>query len=150
MTGSKKSLNLVRRAKTWESFGRMILAGLIGTLQALPQNFSVMVTWKLLLGKWLTSRTATTYIDKVKTIRRSMQDLGRDPLAVLKKSLAGNQVSFTSQAITPEQVDKIIRDLKNSKASGIDNLDTYILKLTRKTIVSSVCHILNLSLQTNN
>ena len=89
------------------------------------------------------------YIDKVKTIRRSMQDQGRDPLAVLKKSLAGNQASFTSQAITPEQVDKIIRDLKNSKASGMDNLDTYILKLTRKTIVPSVCHILNLSLQTN-
>ena len=43
----------------------------------------------------------------------------------------------------------IIKDLNNSKASGIDNIDTYILKLIRKIIVPSVCHILNLSLQTN-
>ena len=89
------------------------------------------------------------YIDKVKTIRESMQNQDRDPLAVLKRTLQGNEASFTSQAVTPEQVDKIIRDLKNSKASGMDNLDTYILKLTRKIIVPSVCHILNLSLQTN-
>jgi hypothetical protein len=89
------------------------------------------------------------YIDKVKTIRSSMQDQDRDPLAVLRRTLSGNQASFSSQAVTPDQVDKIIRDLKNSKASGMDNLDTYILKLTRKIIVPSVCHILNLSLQSN-
>ena len=89
------------------------------------------------------------YIDKVKTIRRSMQDQGKDPLEVLRETLVSNEASFTSQAITQEQVDKIIKDLKNSKASGMDNLDTYILKLTRKTIVPSVCHILNLSLQSN-
>ena len=89
------------------------------------------------------------YIDKVKTIRRDMQDQDRDPLEVLKKRLVGNQAVFTSKPITPEQVDKIIKDLNNSKASGIDNIDTYILKLTRKIIVPSVCHIINLSLQTN-
>ena len=91
------------------------------------------------------------YIDKVKTIRRSIQDHGKDPSEVLKETLVSNEASFTCQAITQEQVDKIIKDLKNSKASGMDNLDTYILKLTRKTIVPSVCHsdILNLSLQSN-
>ena len=89
------------------------------------------------------------YIEKVKTIRRSMQGQVRDPLDVLRKVLDGNQASFSSEAITQVQVDKIIKDLKNSKASGIDNLDTYILKLTRKRIVPSVCHILNLSLQSN-
>ena len=44
-------------------------------------------------------------------------------------------------------MDKNIKDLKNSKSSGVDNLDTYILKLTRKHIVPSVCHIINLSIQ---
>ena len=66
-----------------------------------------------------------------------MQDQDRDPLAVLRRTLAGNQASFSCQAITPDQVDKIIRDLKNSKASGIDNLDIYILKLTRRPL----CHL---------
>ena len=89
------------------------------------------------------------YIEKVRTIRRGLQGQDRDPLQVLRNTLQGNQASFTTKAVTPEQVDKIIRDLKNSKASGVDNLDTYILKLVRKKIVPSVCHILNLSIQSN-
>jgi hypothetical protein len=57
------------------------------------------------------------YIDKVKAIRESRHNQGRDPLAVLNWNLQGYEASFTSQAVIPEQVDKIIRDLKNSKAS---------------------------------
>ena len=73
----------------------------------------------------------------------------RDPLEIIKRKLEGNHATFSTQAISPDQVDKIIAQLKNSKSSGLDNLDTYILKLTRKAIVPSVCHILNLSLMTN-
>ena len=89
------------------------------------------------------------YIDKVKTIRRSLQGHNRDPLDVLRRILGGNQASFSTTSINPDQVDKIIRELNNSKASGVDNIDTYILKLVRKIIVPSVCHILNLSLLNN-
>ena len=88
-------------------------------------------------------------MDKVRTIRRNLQVHNKDPLEVLKQRLQGNQATFTSQAVTPEQVDKIIGQLKNSKASGMDNIDTYILKLTRKSIVPAVCHILNLSISAN-
>ena len=89
------------------------------------------------------------YIDKVQTIRNNLQGHNKDPLEVLKNTLAGNQATFSSQAISPDQVDKIISHLKNSKSSGLDNLDTYILKLIKSTIVPSVCHIVNLSLTTN-
>ena len=89
------------------------------------------------------------YIDKVHTIRSNLRGQNKDPLELLRKKLEGNQATFTTQAVTPEQVEKIITKLKNSKSSGLDNLDTYILKLTKKYIVPSVCHILNLSLRTN-
>ena len=89
------------------------------------------------------------YIDKVKTIRSSFMELARDPLEVLRKRLQGNQASFSTKSVSPEDVDKVIRGLKNSKASGLDNLDTYIVKLTRNVILPSVCHIVNLSIQTN-
>ena len=46
-------------------------------------------------------------------------------------------------------MDKIIKHLRNSKSAGVDQLDTYILKLARKKIVPAVCHILNLSIQSN-
>ena len=89
------------------------------------------------------------YIEKVKCIRRNMEDKGRDPLEVLRRRLVGNSATFSCNPIGPDQVDKIIRNLKNSKASGIDYIDTYILKITRPFIVPSICHILNLSLQSN-
>ena len=89
------------------------------------------------------------YIDKVEIIRRNFKEQDRDPLGVLRKILQGNQACFSSRAVSQDEVDKVIRELRNSKASGLDNLDTYILKLTRKSIVPSVCHIVNLSLQAN-
>ena len=89
------------------------------------------------------------YIDKVSAIRKNFKEQNRDPLKTLKKNLEGNQACFSTRAVTPEEVDMVIRNLKNSKASGLDNLDTYILKITRKEIVPSVCHIVNLSLQAN-
>ena len=61
--------------------------------------------------------------------------------------MANKNPTFYLPAISPDEVDKIIKNLKNSKSSGVDNLDTYILKLTRHHIVPSICHILNLSIQ---
>ena len=48
--------------------------------------------------------------------------------------------------MTPEAVDKMIVKLKNSKSCGLDNIDTYILKLARTYIVPSITHIINLSI----
>ena len=89
------------------------------------------------------------YIDKVHTIRSSMQGHNRDPLELLRQRLGGLQASFSSRAVNPDQVEKIIGKLKNSKTSGLDNLDTYNIKLNKKIIVPSVCHILNLSIMSN-
>ena len=75
------------------------------------------------------------YIEKMKTIRRSFQGQHGDPSETLKNILQGNQSSFSTKEISPDDVDKIIRGLKNSKASGLDNLDTFIVKLTRSAII---------------
>ena len=88
------------------------------------------------------------YIDKVHDIRNNLQSQNnKNPLDLLQQKLGGNQASFSTKPVTPEEVMKIISQLRNSKASGLDNLDTYILKLTKQNIVPAVCHILNLSPQ---
>ena len=87
------------------------------------------------------------YINKVREIRRNMPRQKKDPLSTLRQVMSGrNDLSFSLSSVSPDGVDNIIKNLKNSKASGVDNLDTYILKLTRKHIVPSVCHIINLSI----
>ena len=86
------------------------------------------------------------YIHKVRDIRRNMPRQKNDPLSTLRRIMNGRTASFSVSTVSPEEVDKIIRTLKNSKSSGIDNLDTYIIKLTREHIVPSICHIVNLSI----
>ena len=89
------------------------------------------------------------YINKVRKIRQELPHSNTDPLEILRQRLSGNTASFSFSAVHPDEVEKIISSLKNSKASGIDDLDTYILKLIKKEAVPAICHILNLSIQTN-
>ena len=89
------------------------------------------------------------YINKVRTIRQNMPAQRRDPLETLRQRMHGRSQPFSPAPVSPDQVEKIISSLKNSKASGVDMLDTYILKLVKTDIVPAVCHIINLSLETN-
>ena len=50
--------------------------------------------------------------------------------------------------VTPDQIDRIIKELRNSKSSGLDNLDTYIIKLIRPHIIPVVTHLINTSIST--
>ena len=89
------------------------------------------------------------YINKVKSIRQNMPAQKKDPLDTLRKKMQGRTQTFTPAPVTPDQIEKIISSLKNSKASGVDEVDTYIIKLVKSDIVPAVCYIVNLSIQTN-
>lgn len=71
-----------------------------------------------------------------------------DPLATVRRLMTGRNIKFTVSPVAPDEIDKIIKELKNSKCSGLDELDTYVLKLTKPFIVPSICHIINLSILT--
>ena len=49
-------------------------------------------------------------------------------------------------SVHPDQVKKIVLGLKNSKACGVDKIDTYIIKLIIDKTLPSVTHIVNLSI----
>ena len=71
------------------------------------------------------------YINKVRTIRQSMPAQRRHPLHTLRQSMQGRASPFSPDPVSPDQVDKIIGSLKNSKACGVDMVDTYVLKLVK-------------------
>ena len=54
-------------------------------------------------------------------------------------------LSFRS--VSPFSINKIIKELKNSKSSGLDNIDTYIIKLIKPHIVPAITHIVNTSIR---
>ena len=121
-------------------------------LKSCEENLQTGKVWKNILG-WLNWSSASSpskllndgnletsprkmaeiqnryYIDKVHSIRCNLQSQNcRNPLDLLQQKLRGNQVSFSTKPITPDEVGKKISQLRNSKASGLDNLDTYIHK----------------------
>ena len=63
--------------------------------------------------------------------------------------MRGRHISFSFLPVHPDLVAEIISGLKNSKSCGLDNIDTYILKLIKPHIVPAVTHIINLSIQTS-
>ena len=88
------------------------------------------------------------YIQKVSDIRAALPVSNTDPLSIVKKMMDGCPTQFELQPVHPDLVDKIMRNLKNSKSCGLDNIDTYTLKLAREEIVPAVTHLVNLSIST--
>ena len=70
------------------------------------------------------------FIDKVETIKNELPAQTLDPLATLKTMMGGCPSRFDFAPVSPKMTDTIIRTMKNSKACGIDYIDSYILKLT--------------------
>ena len=56
------------------------------------------------------------------------------------------QCNFNLKAVHPEDVLKVIKSLKNSKSTGTDNIDTWVIKLAAPDILPALTHIINLSM----
>ena len=89
------------------------------------------------------------YIDKVSRIRDNLPPVIGDPLQKLKSMMERNRSTFSLLPVHPDLVGKIITELRNSKSSGLDDIDTFIVKLIKQQIVPAVTHIINLSIQTS-
>ena len=55
---------------------------------------------------------------------------------------------FSLQAVRPDEVFKVITALKNSKSTGTDNIDTFIIKLVAQDILAPLTHVINTSIST--
>ena len=54
--------------------------------------------------------------------------------------------NFSFKCVHPDQIDEIITNLKQSKSCGLDNIDTYIIKLAKHELVPVITHVVNLSI----
>ena len=93
------------------------------------------------------------YITKVSKIREVLPK-GGEPLKVLQGMMKERQRPDITQnlefrAVSPEEIDKILGSLKNSKSSGLDWIDTHILKMSKNVILPALTKIVNLSIKTN-
>ena len=96
------------------------------------------------------ARLATTmnefFISKVKTLRENIPAAVSDPLKKLREVLRERKCVFSMRPVPPSEVSKIISCLKNSKSTGMDYIDTWVVKLVATDILPAITHVVNLSI----
>ena len=129
------SSSLWRNVKSWLSWGDS------GPPSKLSHNGTIISK---------PARVATImnefFIDKVVKLKRRIPDTESDPLAKLREVYQNRQCIFSLRPVTQDEVMKIITELKNTKSTGIDYIDTWILKLIAKEILPALTHIVNISI----
>ena len=87
------------------------------------------------------------FINKVNRLRQGIPVNNSDPLKILRETMRNRSCNFTLSPVHPDEILKIIQNLKNSKSSGLDCLDTYIIKLVSSHILPAITHVVNLSIR---
>ena len=85
------------------------------------------------------------FIDKVRSIRENMAAVPEN-LVECVRLMMGKRCSLTLNHVTIATVKKLIKSLKNSKSTGVDELDNYSVKLSAEHIAEPLHHIITLSI----
>lgn len=97
----------------------------------------------------LASTMNTFFIDKIKKLRKSIPTVDTDPLAKLRESMASRTCTFTISNVSQTEILALIRGLNGSKATGVDYIETRILKLVAEEIAPALTHVINISINTS-
>ena len=144
--------------KTWES---MKMCSATNDLSSLWKNMKIWLNWNssgpptrlVVEGKLLNSPADlantmnTFFIDKVKNLRSRIPVSSQDPLLTLRKRLNGIQCALTFRSVHPDEVFKVLCSLKNSKSTGIDYIDSQVVKLVAVEILPALTHVIILFIQ---
>ena len=86
------------------------------------------------------------FIKKVEKLKDKIPTTDSDPLVKLREVFKNRQCKFSFRPVTQEEIFKIISDLKNSRSSGMDFIDTWVVKLVANELLPPLTHIVNISI----
>ena len=69
------------------------------------------------------------FVDKIRRLRGSIPRIFSDPLARMKEAMLNRQCNFKVRTVSKADVLKIITNLKNFSATGVDHIGTRTVKL---------------------
>ena len=143
-TWERDQLDLVQNSSSdvWKTVKGWLGWGSVGT--------PTQLFWE---GKMVTSpiglATAMNdfFLAKINGLRNGIPPTTGDPTKKLREAMRVRKCTFQMKKVKESDVLKIIKQLKNSSATGIDYIDTRTLKLIAELIVPSLTHIINLSIE---
>ena len=59
----------------------------------------------------------------------------------------GQKLYYRLECVHPDLISEIIRNMRSSKTCGLDNIDSYVLKLVCEEVTPGISHIVNLSIE---
>ena len=131
-TSTKKVWKNVKGILNWQTSGSPSQLFCNGSLIQKPQE--------------LAAAQNEYFIDKIDKILTNLPPPVSDPLSYLKSLMVGRQCSLDLAVVHPDEVDQVISNLSNSTSFGLDQIDTYTIKLIRLEILPALTHIINLSI----
>ena len=85
------------------------------------------------------------FVSKVNNLRRKFNPQTLD-LTGCRKAMGSKRCSLSLKFVSVQDVEKIIRKLKPSKAVAIDQLDSYSIRISAKIVSEPIHHLIMLSL----
>ena len=86
------------------------------------------------------------FVNKVKDLRKKLPANPGDPLENIARLMRNRQSSFSLDQVHPDDISEIITAMKSTKTVGIDNIDSYVIKLAKEQLIPAITHIVNLSI----
>ena len=87
------------------------------------------------------------FLNKIKETKEENSVTNPNTFSHVRAKMADKSCSMELISVHPEEVYEIISNLSNSASYGLDEIDTYILKLLKDELTPAVTHIVNLSLK---
>ena len=88
------------------------------------------------------------FIDKVQTIRDGLRQVPEN-LRECLNLMEGKSCKLGLRHVTVDTVNKLLKKLKNSRSTGVDELDNYAIKISADHIAEPLHHIITLSIMQN-
>ena len=129
---------LWKNVKSWLSWGNS------GPPSKLIDNGTLVTS-----PKKLAETMNKFFVQKVKKLKESIPSSNKNPCSKLRESMASRKCSFSIQPVGPEEIEDIVMRMKNSKSTGIDNINILIIKLALPVILPALTHVVNLSITTS-
>ena len=88
------------------------------------------------------------FVNKVDQHISDLQPPISCPLDPVRRIMQYKSCNMTLEAVHPDTINRIIDTMRSSSSSGLDNVDSKILKLSKAHIIPSITHIVNFSITT--
>ena len=89
------------------------------------------------------------FIDKIDSLEKNLPQPNGDPHVYLKNIMKDRSCEFNFKPVQPQTVKDIVLNLKNSGSTGLDEINTTIIKMIIDNILPALTQVINLSLTTH-